>query len=253
VGGKSWISFVDTFILFGDPAMEIGLPKPKVAAILKEGEATVFPPEISATPPKIAIEVEGQDFVDGDFVASEPTFLITIRSKDEIELSSIRLLMNDKKFTIFSPEVFYALNDLEANEVNVQFSPILHPSRYHKMIFKVEAENTAGQSGNAQISFFVADSLMIEKVLNYPNPMKDKTDFTFVLSKPAFVTIKIYTVTGRLIKSIEKSAKASYNEIFWDGAQEDGKRVANGVYLYKVIAEDGEEKISLVEKLVVIR
>ena len=264
VGGKGWRSFVDTFILFGDPAMEIGLPKPKVAAVDEPPPITSSTGTLEAYPPQITIEVKGQDFIDGDFVESEPTFLINISCKDEIELSSIRLFLNDKKFTIFSPEVFYTKEDEEETQkVNIQFRPILQPSRYHKRqsrvgepnanILRVEAKNTAGQSGSTQLFFQVADSLMIEKVLNYPNPIKDKTDFTFVLSKPAEVTIKIYTVTGRWIKTLKKSASASYNEIFWDGTDEDGHKVANGVYLYKVIAENGEGKISFVEKLVVMR
>ena len=269
VGGKSWRSFVDTFILFADPAMELALPKPKVAAVDEEGE--VFPPITSATPPQIAIEVKGLSFVDGDFVESKPTFLITISCKDEIELSSIRLFLNDKKFTISSPEVSFILNDEAeglathgtaevprgdigndnpAREVYVQFRPILQPSRY---TLRVEATNIAGQEGSAYFRFLVAAELNIEKIINYPNPMKDRTDFTFILSKPAEVTIKIYTVTGRLIKTLKKSASASYNEIFWDGTDEDGHKVANGVYLYKVIAENGEGKISFVEKLVVMR
>jgi len=96
--------------------------------------------------------------------------------------------------------------------------------------------------------------LEISEALNYPNPFHSETKFSFSLSKPAEVTIKVYTVAGELIKTIDYIlADAGYNEVSWDGRNESGEDLANGVYLYRIIANSGKETASLVKKLAVLR
>jgi flagellar hook assembly protein FlgD len=57
--------------------------------------------------------------------------------------------------------------------------------------------------------------------------------------------VKIYTVAGRLIQSIQRSAiTESFVRIPWDGRDRDGDELANGVYLYKVIAKTQDNRFS---------
>jgi len=56
-----------------------------------------------------------------------------------------------------------------------------------------------------------------------------------------------------LIRTLNDSSAASYNKVRWDETDEDGDEVANGLYLYKIIADNGEEKARVIEKLVVMR
>ena len=53
------------------------------------------------------------------------------------------------------------------------------------------------------------------------------------------VTLKIYTVSGKLIRSFEgyHMAFADYHEIIWDGKDDWGEEVANGVYFFQLKAE----------------
>jgi hypothetical protein len=107
----------------------------------------------------------------------------------------------------------------------------------HSLSLKVwdNANNSALQT----LSFTVVpdDRLLLEKVLNYPNPITYSTHFTFSISLDATVDIKIYTVDGRLIRHLrEYPAIAGFNMIPWDVRDERGDIPANGVYLYKVIA-----------------
>jgi flagellar hook assembly protein FlgD len=69
----------------------------------------------------------------------------------------------------------------------------------------------------------------------------------------ADVRIKIYTVSGRLIQEIESIAQPGFNKIEWMGLDVQGDRLANGVYLYKIIVDDGEQKVETIEKLTVLR
>jgi len=94
-------------------------------------------------------------------------------------------------------------------------------------------------------------------VYNYPNPFKSNTHFTFRLTqKPDELKIKIYTVAGRLIRELLIPAVnlgSDFNKIEWDGRDQDGDLIANGVYIYKVIMKKNDETKEVTQKLSVVR
>ncbi len=87
--------------------------------------------------------------------------------------------------------------------------------------------------------------------------MRDKIYFSYELSQPAEVTIKIYTISERLIKILNEYSKECsndysmvlFNTIEWDGRDKDGDRIAHGAYLYKVIAKAASQTKEIIEKL----
>ncbi|MCL6097190.1 MAG: hypothetical protein M1391_01270, partial [Bacteroidetes bacterium] len=73
---------------------------------------------------------------------------------------------------------------------------------------------------------------------------------------PDELKIKIFTVSGRLIKELivpPSNLSYDFNRIEWDGRDQDGDLVANGVYLYKVIMKKGTETIQATQKLAIVR
>jgi hypothetical protein len=87
----------------------------------------------------------------------------------------------------------------------------------------------------------LSDALRIENSLVYPNPAAGPASFTFELSRAAFVTVKIYTISGRMVRKLpEQACGYGYNQLEWDGRDEDGGHLANGVYLYKIDARATE-------------
>ncbi len=85
------------------------------------------------------------------------------------------------------------------------------------------------------------EALELTDVLVYPNPYAgfagDPARFTFNLSRPAYVTVKIYTLAGRLIRALPaRLCGLGYGELEWDGLDSEGRTPANGVYLYKLDA-----------------
>jgi len=102
------------------------------------------------------------------------------------------------------------------------------------------------------------DVLRIEDVLNYPNPLSSDTHFTFRINQDAEIKIKIFTISGRLIKEIDGFyGYAGFNKIFWDGLDEMDDIPANGVYLYKLIAKamGGEKALQkeVIGRLMIMR
>ncbi|MFI5211282.1 MAG: type IX secretion system sortase PorU [Ignavibacteria bacterium] len=110
---------------------------------------------------------------------------------------------------------------------------------------KLKAWDTYNNSSEASIEFEVVSggALQVSNVYNYPNPFRDNTAFTFQhnYSADINVNIKVYTVAGRLIKQIErKNIADKFVVINWDGKDEDGETLGNGVYIYKLIVESAD-------------
>jgi flagellar hook assembly protein FlgD len=70
------------------------------------------------------------------------------------------------------------------------------------------------------------------------------------------VTVKVYTVAGRLIQTLETiTGGEPFVRIPWDGRDREGDSVANGVYLYKIVAQtiDGRFSSETLGKLSVLK
>jgi hypothetical protein len=77
----------------------------------------------------------------------------------------------------------------------------------------------------------------VSDVLVYPNPVSSKAWFTFRLSAAAAVTVRVFTLAGRPVRTIEApEAGAGFNQLAWDGCDRAGASLPNGVYLYVVTA-----------------
>ena len=86
--------------------------------------------------------------------------------------------------------------------------------------------------------------------------MKGETSFLFTLTgatNPAGCKIKIYTVSGRLVKTIISPVNIGNNQISWDGRDNEGEYMANGVYFYQLIIEGDTKKESSIKKLVILK
>ena len=86
----------------------------------------------------------------------------------------------------------------------------------------------------------VADRNVKETKLlpNYPNPFNPDTWIPYQLSKASTVTVKIYDVTGSLVRTIQVGHKpVGYHltrerAVYWDGRNQNGEPVSSGVYFY---------------------
>ena len=91
------------------------------------------------------------------------------------------------------------------------------------------------------VPFQVQMNLVVRDVFNFPNPFSGETRFYYTLSRDArSASIRIYTVTGRLIRVLEGSVFPGKNIVpnggsaGWDGRDAEGDPVANGLYFYRV-------------------
>jgi len=73
---------------------------------------------------------------------------------------------------------------------------------------------------------------------NYPNPFNPTTTIKYQLAKQANVTLRIYSITGQLIRTIVDGVQQQpgYYSVIWDGLNNSGQQVASGVYIYRLEA-----------------
>jgi len=92
----------------------------------------------------------------------------------------------------------------------------------------------------ALLSVISSQEFRLEEVMNYPNPFKTSTVFQYRLNSYEVdrVSLEIFTLAGRRIRSFQNlSTSFGYNFREWDGSDQDGDQIANGVYIYKITAE----------------
>jgi len=74
---------------------------------------------------------------------------------------------------------------------------------------------------------------------NFPNPFNPKTGISFGLPGDGFVTLKVYDIMGRCVKTlVDEKLEAGTHNIIWDGTADDGSRISSGVYFYKLSQGD---------------
>jgi hypothetical protein len=72
---------------------------------------------------------------------------------------------------------------------------------------------------------------------NYPNPFNPTTTIKFSLPEASFVSLKVFDVLGREIKTlISNEMTAGSHVINWNGDDESGRKVASGNYIYRISA-----------------
>ena len=138
----------------------------------------------------------------------------------------------------------------ERNEAVIEYRPTFTQDGIYDLMVngRDKADNVAAAS-DYQVSFEVINKSTITNILNYPNPFSTSTAFVFTLTGsqvPTQFKIQIMTVTGKVVREITKQELGpihvgrNITEYKWDGKDQYGQMLGNGVYLYRVVtALDG--------------
>jgi hypothetical protein len=213
--------------------------------------------------PTISIYLDSRSFRPGDLVGESPLLLIDYFDEHGINTASggighrLEAFIDDQSTPIDLTDYYKGKSDsYQEGSVEYQLSNLADGE--HAVTAK--AWDVYNNSSTVQTTFVVASTsnLSLSDVFNYPNPFAHATTFTFQQnqSSPIDVEIKIYTLAGRIIRVLRSSdVMDRFVRIGWDGRDEDGDVLANGVYLYRVVAQtvDGEKSAQAIGKLSVLR
>ncbi|MBL0176761.1 MAG: hypothetical protein IPP94_16125 [Ignavibacteria bacterium] len=191
--------------------------------------------------PSLSVLFDGHTPPEGDYI--RPTPLVTMTLSDASPLK----VTNPANFSITLDDSTVSTAGLQFTPMTstvpalLQWTPALETGEH---VFRFNARDA---SGNPALSEDLIVRVLVDldgKILdltNYPNPFADATAFVFTLTgsePPDVVEVKLYTVTGRLIRRLaagREQLRIGLNMLRWDGRDEDGDLPGNGVYFYKFI------------------
>lgn len=211
--------------------------------------------------PLLDVTFDGIRILEGDIVSPKPLIKISLTDEDPLLLlnniedffltleypdGTIAEVALDDTSVNFIP----AEEDQSSNTACIEFSPTLSEGNY---TLNVQAKDATGNfSGDHaySISFEVIEDNKISRVINYPNPFSTSTEFIFWLTGdliPNNYHIKIMTLSGKVVKEISQMELGpirvgiNRSAIKWNGTDDYGQKLANGVYLYRFYSDLDQE------------
>ena len=213
--------------------------------------------------PEIAYYFAGRDnFVSGDYLMPGETMILDISDSSGINLTGgaghgITLTIDNQVENIINLTDLYEYTSGSFTSGRISYT--LGDLSAGQHLFKVKVWDNANNSSTVEFGAVInaSDRSLLTDLLNYPNPMYERTTFSCYLSVPANkVSLEIFTLSGKRIKYYDRySVPAGYQEFYtWDGRDDDLDRVATGTYIYKASATSDQsgESVEVFGKVVVI-
>ncbi len=89
---------------------------------------------------------------------------------------------------------------------------------------------------------------------NYPNPFNPSTEIQFALPKTAMVSLKVYNLLGEEVMTLfDGQQQAGRYLVKWDGTDQNGVRMASGIYLYRLQAKAGGEQFTQTRRMLMLK
>lgn len=204
-----------------------------------------------STGPVINLYMDNRNFRSGDMVSQSPKLIADFSDQSGLNLTGtighkIEAVLNDDENNKIDLTSFYTSSSGYQNG-SVEYSMQNLADGKYKL--QLNAWDTYNNYSNSVIEFTVKNNtdLVLDKIYNYPNPMSDYTKFVFQhnYDSPLDANIRIYTVSGRLIKELNKTnITDKFVNIDWEGKDTDGDIIANGTYIYKITIKTQDGSIS---------
>ena len=221
--------------------------------------------------PVIDIFMDDESFVFGGTTGKNPVLLLKLSDDTGINVSGSSIGHDLEAVLDGNTKNSFILNDFYEAKVDdytsgtVQFP--FFDLEEGKHTIQITAWDIANNFAEAFSEFIVVVDAQaaIKHLFNYPNPFSDETCFQFEHNRSGSqvdVTIQIFTISGRLVKTIDASNIVSDGSqvtgIKWDGTDDFGGYLAKGIYLYRVemrtlSGSGGEIGVSDFEKLVLLK
>ncbi|HYV90881.1 MAG TPA: type IX secretion system sortase PorU [Chitinophagales bacterium] len=234
--------------------------------------------------PTVKVYMNDDKFVSGGITDANPTILVKISDSSGVNTVGTGIghdvagvLDNDTKNTLVMNNFYTSdLDSYTSGEVRYP----LHDLTEGLHSVSVKAWDVYDNSAEGMTDFIVSESaqMALAHVLNYPNPFTTRTEFMFEHNMPnnmITVMIQIYTVSGKLIKTIQQAVMPQafaasgatcdcnlstggggyrVNGIYWDGKDDYGDNIGKGVYVYKLsVKTDNGMKADTYQKLVILK
>lgn len=216
--------------------------------------------------PLLDVTFDGQHLLNGDLVSPKPEIFITLKDEnrwltmsDSAGLQIEIVLPPDSSRRVFhldgsdpDAQFFPATTTAggKKNQAEVRLTPHFTVDGHYELQVKGQ-DRSGNESGSVdwKINFEVITKSSISNLLNYPNPFSTRTCFHYTLTGeeiPTHFRLRIMTVSGKIVREITEGEFGPLlpgrhlSAFCWDGRDEFGDQLANGVYLYKIVAKKSD-------------
>jgi hypothetical protein len=271
-------AFTFSFIVPKDINYQYGLGKISYYATNTQTDATGYSeaavigglsssPVNDQTPPTINLFMGDESFVFGGITNEDPVLIAKIQDDNGINTAG-NGVGHDITATIDNnADEMLALNNYYKTNLDDYTSGIVRYPLFDLAegihTIEVKAWDITNNSGKGYTEFIVASTaeLALHNVLNYPNPFINSTDFWFETNRsnePLLVTVQIYSLSGKLVKTIQQNVTPTGYRISeglkWDGNDDFGNPIGRGVYIYVLNVKTTDQKTAkAVQRLVVLK
>lgn len=205
--------------------------------------------------PLLDVTFDGVHILNKDIVAAKPHILVNLKDESRfLALSDTAYIKVQVRFPdgslrnySFGDSMRFTPANLSSgnNTATIDFLPSFSEEGEYELI--VSGRDVVGNTAGAidyHVTFTVITKAMISNLLNYPNPFTTSTAFVFTITGsevPQNIRIQILTITGKVVREITKDELGpihvgrNITEFKWDGTDMYGAKLANGVYLYRVL------------------
>lgn len=211
--------------------------------------------------PRLDVTFDGFAPFDDDYIRYNPEIVLTLHSSNPVPVTSqdnFTITLDGEPMDLDS--IGFTMTAATKDQpATLRFQPTLADGIYYFGFNAEDAKRTPVYDEVPEVRLRVSTQSRIAELYNYPNPFDHETSFTFLLTgaePPPEVEVKIYTVAGRLIRKLSYPAstmRIGYNGLKWDGRDEDGDALANGVYFYKLIAKFTDQSFENIGRMAVMR
>jgi len=212
--------------------------------------------------PQIEVFVNGKKMPKSVKVSKKFTMSATIQDTSGIMLQEgkgIRLEIKDGPYYHLEDRFEYNIGSSMKGELVTE---VESQTMYSTDTLTLIVRDNVGNESNLQfwVEKTFGDEIVLENPINYPNPVKGKkTKIEFYSSKVGIGIIRIFTISGRLIKTLHiYNVREGINSKEWDTRDEFGDMLGNGIYIYKIEvrctgSESSENTASCIGKMMIMR
>jgi hypothetical protein len=217
------------------------------------------------TGPIVQLFMNDESFVSGGITNDSPNLIVKLEDGNGINTASgighdLIAILDGDEANPFKLNDYYQANVDDYTKGTAAYRLRDLEDGLHTISLK--AWDTYNNSSTQEIEFRVSgdDGLEITRVLNYPNPFVDYTEFWFNHNRPfepLEVQIQVFTVTGKVVWTQNQLVNTEgflSRSITWNGLDDFGQKIGKGVYVYKITVKSTltNQQAEKFEKLVIL-
>lgn len=209
--------------------------------------------------PYMEVLFNGKKIFNNDLVSPQPTISITTKDENKFRLLNDTGIVNiylrkpgrttyEKISYTDKALQFIAAKNGNNNKSNIYYKPTepLPDGIYGLRVNAHDASGNASGNKDFEVNFEVVNESSITHFYPYPNPFTTRMHFVFTLTGtevPDYLKVQIINPAGKVVREILQNEFGpiqignNISSFVWDGTDQYGDRLANGVYFYQVFAK----------------